>query len=203
MKVTQIPIVLVIIAVISAASLAQVPNVSQFEHLKDPKILTKKDQKMLVIEAKGEPSVIGGKAFGLLFRLYYSMPETPKGPMQAPPRARWPVSLDTPTSEWIGLYALPIPESVTELPKYEVQEGMKASLTTWEYGEVAEILHVGPYDTEEPTIKRLIDFVEEQGYVVVGDHEEEYIVGPTMYGKGDPEKYVTIIRYRVQKSKQH
>jgi hypothetical protein len=199
MKVVQMAIALVVGAVISIPLMAQESNVSPFEHLKEPKISTRKDQKMLVVEAKGDPNVVGGKAFGLLFRLYYSMPETPKGPMQAAPRARWPIPVDAPKSTWIGAYGLPVPETVTELPPHEVQEGLKASLTTWEYGEVAEILYMGPYDREEPTIKRLIDFIKEQGYVIAGDHEEEYIKGPSMYGKDDPEKYVTIIRYRVKK----
>jgi hypothetical protein len=200
MKVTQILIVLVVVAVVSIPLMAQGPDVSQFEQLKEPKISTLKNQRMLQVEAKGDPNIVGGKAFGLLFQLYYRLPETPKGPMQPAPRARWPLSLvDTPKSTWIGLYALPVPETITELPQHEAQEGLKASLTTWEYGTVAEILHIGPYDKEEPTIRRLLDFIKEQGYTIVGDHEEEYIKGPSMYGKEDPEKYVTIIRYRVKK----
>jgi len=65
---------------------------------------------------------------------------------------------------------------------------------------VAEILYTGPYDKEEPTIQRLRDFVTAQGYVTVAGHEEEYIKGPTMNGKGDPEQYLTIIRYRVRRA---
>jgi len=173
---------------------------SQFNHLKEPQIIFKKNQEMLVVQAEGDPNIIGEKAFGLLFQLYYAMKETPKGPTQAAPRARWPISMDTPKSEWKGLYALPVPAGVTEIPQYEAQEGLKAILAVWQYGEVAEILHIGPYDKEEPTIERLMHFIEEQGYKIVGDHEEEYIKGPTMHGKGDPEKYLTIIRYRVEKS---
>jgi len=200
MKVVQILIVLIVVSVFSMPSIAQGPDVSQFTHLREPKISTKKNQKMLVVEAKGDPNDVGGKAFGLLFQLYYRMPETPKGPMQSAPIARWPVPLDTPKSEWVGLYALPIPEAVIELPQHQAHEGLKASLTTWEYGEVAEILHIGPYNKEEPIIKRLMDFIKERRYKIIGAHEEEYIIGPSMYGKDDPEKYVTIIRYRVQKS---
>ena len=93
-----------------------------------------------------------------------------------------------------------MPETATELPPHETQEGLKASLATWEYGEVAEILHLGPYSREEPVLKRLREFIREQGYFILGGHEEEYIIGPTQGGKGDPEKYVTILRYRVRKS---
>ena len=176
-------------------------DLSQFEHLQKPKISTLPDQKMLVVEAKGDPNVVGGKAFGLLFQLYFRMKETPKGPNLPAPRARWPVAWDTAKSEWKGLYGLPVPETITELPVYEEQSGLKASLTTWKYGEVAEILHVGPYDKEEPTLKRLTDFISEQGYTIAGDHEEEYIKGPSMSGPGDPEKYITILRYQVQAKK--
>ena len=197
---TRILIVLVAVALSGLASLAQSNNVAQFERLKQPGISTKKNQKMVVVEAKGDPNVIGGQAFGLVFQLYYRLQETPKGPLQDFPRARWPESLQAPKTEWTGLYALPVPETVTQLPPHETQEGLKASLATWEYGEVAEILHLGPYNREEPTMQRLREFTREQGYVILGGHEEEYIVGPTQSGKGDPEKYVTIIRYRVRKA---
>lgn len=188
--------------VLAAARLtsAQDSSLQQFEHLKEPKISTRKSDKMLVVEAKGDPNIVGPRAFGLLFQLYYSMKDTPKGPGQSAPRARWPLSLETPRSEWIGLYALRVPDTATLLPAHSAQEGLKASLTIWEYGEVGEILHLGPYDREEPTMKRLKDFVSAQGYKIVDGHEEEYIRGPSMAGPGDPEKYVTIIRYRLQKS---
>jgi GyrI-like small molecule binding domain len=191
--------ILIISVVLANAGLAQDRSLSQFENLKEPKVSARKSEKMLVVEAKGDPNVVGPKAFGLLFQLYYSLKETPKGPMQALPRARWPES-NTTKSEWIGFYGLPVPETVTRLPEHQAPAGLKVSLTTWEYGEVAEILHAGPYDKEEPTMLRLTDFTKQQGYKVLGGHEEEYIKGPTMSGPGDPEKYLTIIRYRVQKS---
>jgi hypothetical protein len=178
---------------------AQENSLAGLEHLRDPKVSTRKNEKMLVVEARGDPNLVGPKAFGLLFQLYYSLKETPKGAGQASPRARWPLSLETPRSEWVGFYGLPVSETISELPQHQAPEGLKASLTTWEYGEVAEILHVGPYDKEEPTMRRLKDSAQQLGYRILSGHEEEYIKGPTMSGRGDPEKYLTIIRYRVQK----
>jgi hypothetical protein len=67
----------------------------------------------------------------------------------------------------------------------------------WDYGEVAEILHIGPYDQEVPTLQRLRDHAQARGYLLVEEHEEEYIRGPTMAGPGDPDQYITILRYRV------
>jgi hypothetical protein len=175
---------------------AQVPAI---ETETQPEIVVMDNQRMLVVEAKGDPNVIGAKAFGLLFQLYYQMKDTPKGFAQAAPRARWPVSLEEPKSEWIGFYALPVPESVVELPPYPADPDMKASLKTWEYGTVAQIKHIGPYDREEPTIARLKAFILEQGYEIAGPHEEEYFKGPTAFSAGNPEEYVTIIRYQVRK----
>ena len=50
---------------------------------------------------------------------------------------------------------------------------------------------------------RYIETVPGYGYRFIGEldgpHEEEYVVGPSQGGKGEPEKYMTIIRYRVHK----
>ena len=191
---------LILLGVSGPAASAQSNLVTQFEHLKQPRISTKHNQKMVVVEAKGDPSVVGGQAFGLVFQLYYRMQETPKGQLPGLPRARWPEDLTTQKTDWTGLYAMPVPEAVAKVPEHQPQPGLKAALATWEYGEVAEILHLGRYSREEPTMQRLKEFIREKGYVTVGGHEEEYIVGPTQGGKGDPEKYVTIIRYRVRKA---
>src|SRR6185369_4044532 len=104
---------IVAIAASSAVFASPESGRSQLEAVKEPRITSKKNEKMLVVEAKGDPNIVGGKAFGLLFRLYYSIKETPKGAGQAPPRARWPQSIETPKAEWIGYYGLPVPETVT------------------------------------------------------------------------------------------
>lgn len=172
----------------------------ELEDLKEPRIVLRLPQSVLVVEARGDPTTVGSRAFGLLFQLYYQSPVTPKGPQQPAPRARWPVEFDAPRSEWFGIYALPVPEDMTELPAHTPPPGFEAKLTVWEYGEVAEILHVGPYGEEEPTIARLKEFIEAAGYEISGPHEEEYIRGPTMSGPGDPAGYLTILRYEVQEA---
>ena len=169
----------------------------EFEHLRTAQLTTRPSEQMLVVEAHGDPRVVGGAAFGLLFQLYYQIPETVKGPQQPAPRARWPVPLARPRSEWVGLYALPVPDTVRSLPAHTVPEGLQVSLTTWEYGTVVEILHIGPYEQEAPKLQLLRDFARAQGYLLATEHEEEYIRGPTMAGPGDPTQYLTILRYRT------
>jgi len=152
------------------------------------------------VVAAGDPNTAGKNAFGLLFKAYFKTRGAPKGPNQSPPRARWPEDLSIPKDQWVGRYAMVVPQGVTELPQVDAPEGVTVSLTTWEYGEVAEILHIGPYDKEQPTMEKLKAFVAEQGYETFGPHEEEYLKGPTMFSAGDPAKYCTILRYRVRKA---
>jgi hypothetical protein len=173
------------------------PDLSQYQHLMDPQISQKLDQKMLVVEAKGDPNKMGAKAFALLFKAYF---KTVKGGRMPIPRARWPQDLGTSLDQWVGQYALPVPEPTDNLPDIKADPGFKIFLAEWEYGTVAEILHVGPYTKEAPTIERLKKYAHDNGYYINGLHEEEYLKGPGMFGPGDPGKYQTIIRYRVEKT---
>jgi hypothetical protein len=65
-------------------------------------------------------------------------------------------------------------------------------------GRAAQVMHVGPYAAEGPTIERLHLFVEEQGYKLRGRHHEIYIGDPR---RSAPEKLRTIIRHPVEKAK--
>jgi len=62
-------------------------------------------------------------------------------------------------------------------------------------GRAAQILHVGPYSAEGPTIERLHRFVEEQGLKLRGRHHEVYLGDPR---RAAPEKLRTILRHPVE-----
>lgn len=64
-------------------------------------------------------------------------------------------------------------------------------------GKAAQIMHVGPYAAEGPTIERLHRFVEEQGYRLRGWHHEIYLGDPR---RSAPEKLRTILRHPVEKA---
>lgn len=192
-------LVVIVVAALLVAGyfLMKGPDLARYDSLRQPRIVQKPDQRMLQVEAAGDPNTAGLKAFALLFQTYYKNART-KGPVA--PLARWPKPFDTPKDQWVGLYALPVPESLEKLKGAPDQPGFAVTLATWQYGEVAEILHVGPYSTEAPTIERLTAFIAASGYEIAGPHEEEYLRGPGLFGKGDPEKYYTIIRYRVERA---
>ncbi len=188
--------VLLLVAVAFISYINSGPTADDFSYLKQPRLTDKADEKVLVIELTGDPNVVAKDAFTALFKTYFQSGGS--GSHMPSPKARWGNILSSPKSKWIGQYSLPAP--VTEIPAGKGDPRVK--LTTWQYGQVAEILNVGPYSKEAPKIEELLLFIKEKGFEVVGDHEEEYIRGPKMFGLGDPQKYLTIIRYRV-KTKKH
>jgi hypothetical protein len=198
-KAVAIIAVIFFIGAVAAYVLTKGPDPRQYEFLKNPRITKLADQKMIEVRATGDPTTVGKDAFGLLFKTFYQLKRS-NTMENAAPRTRWPKSFNTPRNEWVGLYALPIPASVLTLPEQNKKEGLTISLATWEYGDVAEILHVGSYATETPTIEKLYSFIKQQGYEIAGAHEEEYLKGPGMFLQGDPDKYYTIIRYQVKRS---
>lgn len=196
-----VAVVLLLLCVAAVFMMPRGPSLEEYAYLLEPRITTLPGQHMLVVEAKGEPNTIGSDAFGLLFKTYFKLKGVPKGPKQPAPRARWPLSPETPKDQWIGRYAIPVPEDIDVVPHVDADEsGLSAALTTWQYGQVAEILHVGPYEKEEPTIRKLMQFIEASDCAIIGEHEEEYLKGPGMFAWGNPDKYMTIIRYRVKTS---
>jgi hypothetical protein len=64
-------------------------------------------------------------------------------------------------------------------------------------GLAVQILHLGPYSAEGPTIARLHDFMKENGYTFNGRHHEIYLGDPR---RCQPEKLKTIIRQPVKKA---
>jgi hypothetical protein len=58
----------------------------------------------------------------------------------------------------------------------------------------AQIMHLGPYAAEAPTIARLHAFIEEQGYDRRGLHHEIYLGDPR---RAAPEKLRTVLRQPI------
>jgi hypothetical protein len=61
-------------------------------------------------------------------------------------------------------------------------------------GSAAQLLHVGPYSSEGPSIARLHDFIAAQGRRLAGKHHEIYLSDPR---RAAPERLRTILRQPV------
>ena len=58
-------------------------------------------------------------------------------------------------------------------------------------GKVAQIMHIGPFSEEGPTVEKLHSFVKESGRQRLGKHHEVYL---SDIRRATPEKWKTIIR---------
>ncbi len=163
---------------------------------KEPQILEMPPQKMAVVYGKGTPDKVFSELMPALYGSVYTLKFDLK--KKGLPtfkvcglRTRYPDAHLLPKEEWTHIIGLPIPEDTTSLP--QKVPGVEVKLETWQYGTVAQILHLGAYDQEYPTIERLHQFIEESGYEIAGAHEEEYLTTP------DAKVPKTIIRYVVKK----
>jgi len=79
--------------------------------------------------------------------------------------------------------------------KRELPAAALPRLERLEEGLAAQIMHVGPYAEEAPTIELLHDFVAAQGYELQGRHHEVYLGDPR---RTAPERLKTVLRHPVR-----
>jgi hypothetical protein len=109
--------------------------------------------------------------------------------------------------EWKWTLMIMQPDAVTAAALDEAREELKrrhpeaagperVRLERFEEGAAVQILHVGPYGEEGPTIEKLHAFAHESGFTVAGKHHEIYMSDPR---RTAPEKLKTILRHPVKK----
>jgi hypothetical protein len=111
------------------------------------------------------------------------------------------VFTDTDKSKWHWTMMILQPDFITAAlieeamieaaKKKEMVDHSRVRLETYEEGQAAQILYLGAYADEGPTIAALHAFIEEQGGTLRGKHHEIYLSDPR---KVAPEKLKTIIR---------
>lgn len=109
---------------------------------------------------------------------------------------------DKATWDWTAMIAQPdvvTPELVDAARSAAAAKCPAAALArlrldTLVEGRAAQVLHVGPYATEGPTIERLHAFIADQGLQLRGKHHEIYLGDPR---RTAPERLKTIIRQPV------
>ena len=63
-------------------------------------------------------------------------------------------------------------------------------------GKCVQMLHIGPYATEEATVAQMLDFAAQRGLVIHGLHHEIYLSDPR---RVPPERLRTILRHPVRR----
>jgi hypothetical protein len=75
----------------------------------------------------------------------------------------------------------------------------KLRFEAFQEGLSAQIMHVGPFSAEGPTIEKIHNFMRTRGNVLTGRHHEIYLSDPR---KSAPEKMKTILRQPMKSSEQ-
>jgi hypothetical protein len=70
-------------------------------------------------------------------------------------------------------------------------------LEEYDEGLAVQIMYIGPFAEEGPTIARMHAFAEAEGYELRGKHHEIYLSDPR---RTAPEKLKTVIRQPIQKT---
>ena len=106
--------------------------------------------------------------------------------------------------DWLWRLMIMQPEPVTEehvagaIDEVNRKKGLPAlaamRFETFHEGLSAQIMHLGPYDAEAPTVARLHAFIGEHGYALRGLHHEIYVGDPR---RSAPEKLRTVLRQPV------
>lgn len=163
----------------------------------EPRITKINDRKVISVTFVGDPNIVMEPYVKALYgAAYYAKMKAykPQGIKMELGKltAFWPDAHLKKKNDWTGIWGVPVPDYVSEKDIIEKEPNIPVKIDIWKGGDCAEVLYVGTYANEGPTIQQLHDFIKESGFTIDGDHEEEYLSKPGPKAK-------TIIRYLVKK----
>jgi len=167
----------------------------------EPHITTLPDRKVVSVTSVGDPTKVTEPYMKALYgAVYWAKMKVykPKGVKMELGKlsALWPDAHLKPKDKWTGIWGVPVPDYVKEADITQKDPDIPVKIDIWPGGQYAEILHLGPYSEEGPTIIKLHEFIESQGIKikdVPGTHEEEYLTMPGVKNQK------TVIRYLIKK----
>jgi hypothetical protein len=167
-------------------------------------------------ESATQPSTEFQQSFGAIFPVVYTMKFRLKREGLVMPilplEALWYsipggiFDMNIPPEEWSWRVLMAVSHDVTPqifddaVTEVRRKKGDSDALSRlrferWREGRCAQVMHLGPYAEERPTIERLHAFIAEQGLRQRGAHHEIYLGDPR---RGDPAKLKTIVRQPVE-----
>ena len=182
--------------------------------VKAPVLVTVPKLHYLMIDGKGDPNTAleYQQAIEALYGLAYTLKFMLKlGPEQIdavvmPLEGLWWVpemsgfSMED-KAAWLWTAMIMAPEFITrehvEKARTQLEQKKnppalnKVRLESYDEGLAAQIMYLGAYADEAPTIQSLHEFIAEQGYALKGKHHEIYLSDPR---RTAPEKLKTVIR---------
>jgi len=195
----------------------------EFKHLykastKEVSLIEVPPMNFLMIDGHGDPntSTEYAEAIGALYAVAYALKFRVKRSIGVdyvvmPLEGLWwiddPAQFDMDNREawkWTSMIMQPeyvtgamYEEAVAEVKKKKGLEALdRMRFESYQEGLSVQILHIGPYSEEGPTIAKLHDYIREHGYQLNGKHHEIYLSDPR---RTAPERLKTILRQPVRK----
>lgn len=110
-------------------------------------------------------------------------------------RDKWKWTMMIMQPDWISQDMIDEAIAITKEKKPELSPLLpKLRLEKYKEGKVAQIMHVGPYSEEGPTVQKVHDFIKNEGGIFDGHtqkHHEIYLSDPR---KANPATMKTVIR---------
>ena len=183
---------------------------------KKPEIVDVPEFAFLMIDGEGDPnSAEFQESVGALYSAAYTLKFAIKKARAIDYsvmalEALWWVAEGSPFSfteregwRWTAMIMVPDVVTTAEVTSALEEAGRKkpsAALTRLRFdrfaeGRAAQIMHIGPYSAEPPTIEALHQFVADQGLQLRDKHHEVYLSDPS---RTAPERMKTILRHPVE-----
>jgi hypothetical protein len=188
---------------------------------KHPAIVEVPALAFLMVDGRGDPGTSEAyhealeALYGVAYTLKFSLKkaDAERDFKVAPLEGLWWTDAAAPTmaelqrdrDSWNWTMMIAVPDEITAdevtaaaraaARRKELAAAQLVRLERLEEGLAAQLLHVGPYAEEEPTIARLHEFVIAQGYELRGRHHEIYLGDPR---RTAPERLKTVLRHPVR-----
>lgn len=191
----------------------------QFKHLYQPPknqvvVVDVPEMSFLMVDGAGDPNTSQdfqeaiGALYGVAYTLKFMMKKGPAQidyPVMALEGLWWTEDMeqfsieDKSAWQWTVMIMQPdmitadlVDEAVAQVKEKKDPPGLsRLRFEAFEEGRCAQIMHIGPYSEERPTIERLHAFIEEGGHRLRGRHHEIYLSDPT---RAKPENLRTVLR---------
>ncbi|MFB3776142.1 MAG: GyrI-like domain-containing protein [Bryobacteraceae bacterium] len=185
---------------------------------KKPALIEVPKIKYLMIDGSGDPNLNPRfqEAFQALYGVAYTLkfslkmgPEKIDYPIMPPSGLWWtdaePFDMAN-RSSWKWTLMIPQPDCITAAMVRQAKKTVREKkalaladevrLEAYREGTAVQIMHLGPYSEEPPTIQKLHQFAADSGYSLNGKHHEIYFSDPR---RTKPERMRTLLRQPVKK----
>ncbi len=100
---------------------------------------------------------------------------------------KWTVMIRQPECVTANL----VEKAIEQMRKKKQVDSARIRFESFAEGKAAQIMHIGPFSEEGPTIEKIHSFIKYNGFTLTGKHHEIYL---SDIRRAAPEKWRTIIR---------